>query len=287
MADLAFAKLEGAGNGYLAVDGRPLPADFDWSSLAGAMTDPHFGVGSDGLLVVQESESAAIRMRVFNSDGSEAEMSGNGIRLFSKFVLDRRLAELSQGRLHVETGGGLRIVTPEMASGKLVSARVAMATPSFEPGAIPLDEALLAGADPRRVSLAIGEQSFALCCLSLGNPHAVMFPEGGVDDFPLAEIAPRIQEHPLFPNRVNVEIAEVEDASTLRVRVYERGEGETLSSGTGSTASVVAAHVAGLVGDAVRVRLRGGELRVSWDGRGEAFLDGPANEVFTGYWPVP
>lgn len=285
--DLAFAKLEGAGNGYIAIDGRALPSDFDWPALAREMTHPRFGVGSDGLLVVLDSRTAAIRMRVYNSDGSEAEMSGNGIRLFSKFVLDRELAELSHGVLRVETGGGLRVVDPRFAAAEVVSARVAMGTPRFEASAIPLDPALLAGADPRRVSLSLGEQSLDLCCLSLGNPHAVMFPARGIDSYPLAEVAPQIQEHALFPNGVNVEIADVVDRSTLRVRVYERGEGETLSSGTGSTASVVAARVAGLVGDEVRVLLRGGELRVFWDGRSEARLEGPANQLFTGYWPLP
>ena len=281
---IAFAKLEGAGNGYLAVDGRE--ASRDWSALAIAMTAHRLGVGSDGLLVVQRSDVAALRMRVFNSDGSEAEMSGNGIRLFAKFVIDRGMAEPGTDGLHVQTGGGIRTVFPKLAEGLVVSARVAMGTPTFDPAEIPVDRAALGGAE--RVfdfPLALPGRTIPITCLGLGNPHAVAFLDEPVDEFPLAEIGPAVVNHAMFPNRVNFEIANVLTRGELRARIFERGEGETLSSGTGSTAVAVAARAHGRTDDAVAVQLRGGTLHVVWSGEGDALLEGPAVEVFTGEWP--
>jgi len=285
---LPFAKLQGAGNAYLAIDGRATSRD--WSALAVAMTQHQFGVGSDGLLVVQRSDIAEVRMRVFNSDGSEAEMSGNGIRLFAKFVLDRGIAKLGSDGLRIQTGGGLRVVFPTLAEGRVVSARVAMGTPTFVPAEIPVDISVMgkALAGAKRIfdfPLEVAGRTIPITCLSLGNPHAVAILEENVDDFPLAEVGPAVINHPMFPNRINFEITNVLTRDKLRARIFERGEGETLSSGTGSTAVAVAARTFGLTDDTVAVRLRGGTLRIFWDGAGEALLDGPTVEVFTGHWP--
>jgi diaminopimelate epimerase len=258
-----------AGNVYLAVDGRAVPRD--WPAVARAMGAPHFGVGSDGLLVAVRSERAPIGLRIWNSDGSEAEMSGNGVRLFAKFALEAGLAEAGADGLGIETRAGLRTVWPEWSGERMVAGRVAMGVPEGV---------------KRPVTLRVGGRSFAVTCLSLGNPHAVHLTDVPVADFPLAEIGPGVEQHPRFPNRVNFEVVNVLARDRLRVRVFERGEGETQSSGTGSTASVVAARLAGQVGADVDVELPGGELRVRFEGEGApAFLEGPTEEVFRGVWP--
>ena len=282
---MQFALLQAAGNRYIAVDGRE--SERDWSAAARDWTRTHFGVGSDGLLVVEASTRAAVRMRVFNSDGSEAEMSGNGLRLFAKFVLDRDRSGLDAGALRVETRAGLRTVWPSFEAGRMTRGRIDMGEPVFEPRSIPVDPerpewlAVSPGAPPRARIAAAG-RIVEVDCLSLGNPHAVALLEEPVDAFPLDEVGPAIQTHPLFPNRVNFEIVNVLGEGRLRARIFERGEGETLSSGTGSTASAVAARAAGRVGDAVEVELRGGTLHVAWPGSGQAVLEGPVAAVFGG-----
>jgi diaminopimelate epimerase len=265
---LAFAKLEAAGNGYVAVDGRG--GERDWSELARRIAAPHFGVGSHGLVVALPSERAAVRMRVFNSDGSEAEMSGNGLRLLAKFVLDRGIAQAGRGGLRVETAAGVRTVWPEMSGGRMSGGRVAMGVPHVEP-------------QPRR--LVLGGRTLEVTVLRVGNPHAVLLLDEPVADYPLAEVGPLVSAHASFPEGVNFEIANVLAADRLRARIFERGEGETPSSGTGSTACAVAARTHGRVGDRVAVEVPGGVLRVSWPGRGEVYLEGPTREVFSGLWP--
>ncbi|MEN8161543.1 MAG: diaminopimelate epimerase [Myxococcota bacterium] len=265
---LPFVKLVAAGNSYLAVDGRAEPRD--WPRLARAMGKAHFGVGSDGLLVAVPSERVPIGLRIWNSDGSEAEMSGNGVRLFAKFALESGLAKPAPDGLAIETKAGLRTVWPELAGGRMVSGRVAMGAP----------------ADVEPARLELGERVLSVTCLSLGNPHAVHLTETPVDDLPLAELGLALEHPPRFPNRTNFEVVNVLARGRLRVRVFERGEGETQSSGTGSTASVVAARLAGRVDAAVTVELPGGALRVRFEGAGApAFLEGPTGEVFRGVWP--
>ncbi len=281
---LPFTKLQGAGNDYIAIDGRGL--ERDWGALSVAMSRQRFGVGSDGIVVVQESGNAQVRMRVFNPDGSEAEMSGNGIRLFAKFVLDREMAVPGPDGLTVETGGGVRTVVPRIEAGRMVAARVSMGEPVFEPAAIPVDAARMG--NPERVfdyPLEVAGRTLEITCLAVGNPHAVAFPDEPVAEFPLLEIGPLVENHPLFPNRVNFEIANVVDRRRLEARIFERGAGETLSSGTGSTAVAVAARSHGFTDDAVDVVVPGGVLRLEWPGAGEAYLEGPAVEVFSGVWP--
>jgi diaminopimelate epimerase len=267
---LPFVKLVAAGNAYLALDGRG--HERDWAALARAMCDDHFGAGSDGLLVAVRSERAPLGLRIWNSDGSEAEMSGNGVRLFAKFALEGGLvreAEAGAG-LVIETRAGVRTVWPVLAAGKMVAGRVALGVPELQ----------------GERTLELGGTKLPVFCLSLGNPHAVHLTERPVDAFPLAELGPRVERHPLFPNRVNFEVVNVLARDRVRVRVFERGEGETLSSGTGSTAAVVAARLAGAVDASVRVELRGGTLQVAFEGPGRpALLEGPTAEVFRGVWP--
>jgi diaminopimelate epimerase len=279
-----FAKLHGAGNDYIAIDGRNI--DRDWGKLSKEMSRLAFGVGSDGIVLVQDSDLAQIRMRVYNPDGSEAEMSGNGIRLFAKFVIDRKIAIPENGELTVETGGGVRTVWPTMEGEKMVAAKVAMGVPTFVPSEIPVDTNKIDGADiVKSFPIQAGDRELKVTCLAVGNPHAVVVMDDSVEDFPLVEIGPSVENHELFPNRINFEIVNVIDRSKIRARIFERGAGETMSSGTGSTASATAARAHGLVDDTVDVMVDGGVLRISWDETGEAYLEGPAVEVFTGVWP--
>jgi diaminopimelate epimerase len=279
-----FAKLHGAGNDYIAIDGRGI--DRDWGALSKEMSLLAFGVGSDGIVLVQDSEVAQIRMRVYNPDGSEAEMSGNGIRLFSKFVIDRKIALPAAGGMTVETGGGVRTVWPTMEGNKMVAAKVAMGVPTFIPSEIPVDITQIGDLDIiKKFPIQAGNRELIITCLSVGNPHAVVVMEESVEDFPLVKVGPDVESHKLFPNRINFEIVNVISRSKIRARIFERGAGETMSSGTGSTASAAAARAHGLVDDIVDVIVDGGILRISWDKAGEAFLEGPAVEVFTGVWP--
>jgi diaminopimelate epimerase len=279
-----FAKLHGAGNDYIAIDGRGI--DRDWGALSVEMSRLAFGVGSDGIVLVQDSDLAQIRMRVYNPDGSEAEMSGNGIRLFSKFVIDRKIALPQSNLLSVETGGGVRTVWPTMEGDKMVAAKVAMGEPTFVPSEIPVDTAQIGDLDILKAyPIQAGGRELKVTCLAVGNPHAVVVMDEPVEDFPLLEIGPHVESHELFPNRINFEIVNVLSRSKIRARIFERGAGETLSSGTGSTASASAARAHGLVDDEVDVVVDGGVLKISWDETGEAFLEGPAVEVYTGVWP--
>ncbi len=279
-----FAKLHGAGNDYIAIDGRGI--DLDWGALSKEMSQLAFGVGSDGIVLVQHSNVAQIRMRVYNPDGSEAEMSGNGIRLFSKFVIDRNIAIPDPNGLTVETGGGVRTVWPTMEDDKMVAAKVAMGEPTFVPSEIPVDVTQIGDANILKgFPIQAGGMELKVTCLAVGNPHAVVVMDESVEDFPLLEVGPHVESHELFPNRINFEIVNVLSRSKIRARIFERGAGETLSSGTGSTASASAARAHGLVDDVVDVVVDGGVLRISWDETGKAFLEGPAVEVFTGVWP--
>ncbi len=280
---IEFSKLHGCGNDYIAIDGRSL--DRDWSSLTAEMSRPAFGVGSDGIVLLQGSDVAQVRMRVFNPDGSEAEMSGNGIRLFAKFVLDRSLVRPSEEGLTVETLGGVRTVWPTMEKGRMKSARVAMGPATFKAAEVPVDTADLGGIEEVIAhSVSIGGAELAITCLGIGNPHAVAIMDQPVEDFPLNEVGPLVENHVMFPERINFEIVNVHARDRIRARIFERGAGETLSSGTGSTASAFACRKLGLVDDAVDVVVDGGVLRISWNGNDEAFLEGPAVEVFTGVW---
>ncbi len=287
---IPFVKLQGAGNDYIAIDGRGL--DRDWGQLSLDMSKPAFGVGSDGIVLVQEpqpeaaSAGAQVRMRVYNPDGSEAEMSGNGIRLFSKFVIDHKIATPGADGLIVETGGGVRTVVPTMDGDRMVSAKVAMGVPEFEPAQIPVDASVLNRADRvHDFPLDVGGRTLKITCVAVGNPHAVAFPDEPVEQFPLVELGTLVENHSMFPNRINFEVVNVLSRSRIRARIFERGAGETLSSGTGSTASATAARAQGLVDNEVDVVVDGGVLKISWDETGEAFLEGPAVEVFEGVWP--
>jgi diaminopimelate epimerase len=275
-----FAKWQGAGNDFLLIEPK---GERDWPAIARSMCDRHFGVGADGILLVLPSDQADLCMRLFNSDGSDAEMSGNGLRCFVRHAVERGLVSPQSGRLRVETGAG--ILTAELLdeSGRQGWVRVGMGRPRFAPAEIPV----LAEVEPpiRNLSLTVDGQIVSVTCVSMGNPHAVHFCARPVAGYPLEQVGPKVETHPLFPQRVNFEAARVLNRELIEARVWERGAGVTLACGSGASAIVVAARLHGLVEDRVEVRQPGGALLLEWDGEGEVYLSGPAEPVFAGEWP--
>jgi diaminopimelate epimerase len=278
---MRFTKMHGAGNDFVVIDARDV--ERDWAKLAVAICDRHFGIGADGLLVILPSERAALRMRMFNPNGSEAEMCGNGIRCFVKYAVERGLTSLHDGALQVETLAGVLNAEATLAAGRVESVRVAMGPPRFAPQEIPV--AVEAEPPVKDLPVDIDGETFAVTCVSMGNPHAVHFIDSPVADFPLETIGPKIERHPLFPNRVNFEVARVLARDRIEARVWERGAGITLACGTGASAVAVAARLHDLVDERVELRLPGGALTLAWDGAGDVYLTGPAAEVFEGDWP--
>ncbi len=277
---MRFVKMHGAGNDFVLL--RAQGDEEDWSRLAQAMCDRHFGIGADGLILVLPSSRADVGMRMFNPDGSEAEMCGNGLRCVVKYAVDEGLAPPRDGLLSVETATGVLSAEVFAERGAVERVRVSMGVPRFAPQEIPM----LAEAEPplKDLPLDIEGQRLALTCISMGNPHAVHFVERPVAEFPLESIGPKVEHHPLFPQRVNFEVARVLGRERMEARVWERGAGATLACGSGACAAVVAAHLHGLVGERVDIILPGGTLTTDWDGVGECYLTGPAELVFVGEW---
>lgn len=283
---MEFTKMHGAGNDYVYIDARAMP-DRDWESLSRAISDRHFGVGGDGLILVMNSDVADLRMRMFNSDGSEGAMCGNGIRCFAKYAIERGIVSAGAEQVTVDTMSGVRTIVPHYTGSTVDAARVSMGLPRFSPSEIPvaLDPAI-SSQDGPIVNYAIhpGDFRLFLTFVSMGNPHAVTFIDQPVEEFPLHNIGPLVERHPIFPDRVNFEIVNIRDDGQLDARVWERGSGETMACGTGACAIGVASRLLGHTGDQVKVNLPGGTLNIEWDGSGEVFLEGPAAEVFSGVW---
>jgi diaminopimelate epimerase len=273
--------MHGAGNDFILVDGRGM--ERDWPSLAQAMCERNTGVGADGILLALPSAHAAARMRVFNADGSEAEQCGNGLRCFAKYVVEAGMARPQGDRLTVETIAGDIDIDLIRQNGAIVGATTDMGLPRFSPAEIPV--AVEKAPPVLDLPLSVGEVSFDVNCVSMGNPHAVHFVEQPVGDFPLREIGPRVEHHDLFPARVNFEVARVLDRRHIESRTWERGVGETQACGTGAAAIMVAAHLHGLVDDVVEVKEPGGVLTLRWPGSGNVILSGPAAFVYRGDWP--
>jgi diaminopimelate epimerase len=275
-----FEKWQGTGNDFVLLEAQG--EEHDWPGLARGMCDRHFGVGADGILLLLPSELADLRMRMFNPDGSEAEMCGNGLRCLVRHAVEGGLARPRDGCLRVETGAGVLTVELLSEDGREGWVRVGMGRPRFAPAEIPV---LTDEAPPvRNLSLAVDGQIVSVTCLSMGNPHAVHFHARAVATYPLERMGPMVETHPLFPQRVNFEVARVLNRELIEARVWERGAGTTLACGSGASAVMVAARLHNLVEDRVEVRLPGGTLLLEWDGEGEVYLSGPAERVFTGEW---
>ena len=279
---LRFSKLHGAGNDYVYIDARDL--QLDWPSLAVAMSDRHLGVGSDGLILVLRSDVAHLRMRMFNADGSEGEMCGNGIRCFVRYAFDNGMLREETSQVTVETLAGVKSVTPFWERDAIVRAAVGMGAPRLRAEEIPVN--LPGRGVVLDYPMQIDGHRFAVSCVSMGNPHAVAFVDDPVGDFPLREIGPLVERSPLFPDRVNFEIANVASPRLVKARVWERGSGLTEACGSGACAVAVAARLHGYVGDEVSIDLPGGSLSVTWPGHGDVVLEGPVAHVFDGEWPL-
>lgn len=287
---MKFTKMHGAGNDYLYIDARDHD-DFstDWSQLSRSMSDRHFGVGSDGIILIEDSGIADLKMRMFNADGSESEMCGNGIRCFAKYAIDRGLATSGADGIEVETLAGIRTVVPIYEGDRITGARVAMGEPLLEPGAVPVILDPASGYPKGPVTgypLAVDSLELSLSFVSMGNPHAITFIDQPVGEFPLHTIGPMVEHHSIFPNRVNFETVNITGPGAMTARVWERGSGETMACGTGACAIAVAARLLGIADGRVDITLPGGTLSIDWDGEGEVYLEGPAEEIFSGKWPV-
>lgn len=263
---MRFTKMQGLGNDYVYVDCTQ-KAPHDLPALARRVSDRHFGIGSDGLICIFPSEKADFRMRMFNADGSESEMCGNGIRCVGKFVYDKGLTD--QKTVTVETLGGIKTLNLDVSADKVNAVTVDMGIPVPE--------------DSRVVE--IKGKSYQIHPVSMGNPHAVTFLKD-VKELDLTDIGPLFEYHFSFPDRTNTEFVEVLDDTHLDMRVWERGSGETLACGTGACATLVAAVLEGKARRSATVHLLGGDLRIRWDETdGHVYMTGPAVTVFEGEWP--
>jgi len=270
---LNFTKMHGLGNDFVVIDAITQTVELSPDEVR-RLADRHFGIGCDQLLLVEAASSAEadFRYRIFNADGGEVGQCGNGARCFMKFVHDRGLTGKDQ--VSVETGGGILLLIRE-ADGAIT---VNMGIPRFEPADIPFD----APARDTHYALDTGAATVEIGALSLGIPHAVMRVDD-IDTAPVAELGPLIERHARFPQRTNAGFMQILDADTVRVRVYERGAGETLACGSGACAAVVAGRQWGQLNDTVKVILNGGELVVSWSGEGSpVMMTGPATTVYQG-----
>ncbi len=273
--------MHGAGNDYVYVNGFSETIDGDVAELAKAVSDRRFGIGSDGLILILPSKVADARMRMFNADGSESAMCGNGIRCVAKYVYDHGISKKES--LRIETGAGVLDLALHVVGGLVDSVRVDMGEPKLQASMIPTT--LAAGPMIVNHELKIDGHRLFATCVSMGNPHCVVFVPEATDELVL-KIGPKIENDPRFPQRTNVEFVEVISRSEVSQRTWERGSGETWACGTGASAVCVAGVLTGNTDREILNHLRGGDLRLRWDeADNHVFMTGPAVEVFQGVWP--
>ena len=276
---MKFLKVHGIGNDFVLMDYLAGVPDLDWPQLAQKMCDRHFGIGADGLVLIQPSNTADIQMRIFNPDGSEAEMCGNAIRCVARYVYQRNL--VPKRLIKVETLAGLRI--PEIienAQGQVTGVKVDMGEPILDPVKIPM---LILNERIINYPLQFTGGELMITAVSMGNPHCITF-VSNLDKIPFFEWGPKLEVHPLFPKKTNVEFVEVLNPNEVRMRVWERGASETLACGTGACAVGVAGFLNNLTNRKITVHLPGGDLQIEWAENGRVYKTGPAQEVFTGNW---
>ncbi len=282
---MRFTKMQGLGNDYVYVNCFEEEVK-DPSAVAVKVSDRHFGIGSDGLILIKPSENADFEMEMYNADGSRGEMCGNGIRCVAKYVYDYGLTD--QKQISVETLGGIKYLDLTVANGKVKQVKVDMGKPVLEAKQIPI---LLDQADAGKenlsvvdVPITVGGREYRMTGVSMGNPHAVVFLDD-VKNLEIEKIGPLFEHHAYFPNRINTEFVKVLDRHTVEMRVWERGSGETLACGTGACAVAVACVLNGLTEREVTVKLLGGDLLIRWDEEKDTvFMTGPAEAVFDGVW---
>jgi diaminopimelate epimerase len=278
---MRFTKMHGAGNDYVYIDCFAERFPTDPARLAIAMSDRHKGVGGDGVIFICPSDQADARMRMYNADGSEAEMCGNGVRCVAKYVYDHGIAKKPE--LQIETGRGvLALQMFPGGDGKIEKVRVNMGPPILEAARIPTT---LPGHPPLNAALEVAEKTVQVTCVSMGNPHCITFVDEVNDDW-VHRIGPLIERHSAFPRKVNAEFIQVVSPREFIMRVWERGSGETQACGTGASAAAVAGILTGRLERKVLAHLPGGDLELEWSAAGApVFMTGPATEVFRGEWP--
>lgn len=273
---LTFWKMHGLGNDYIVVDNRDRKiADEETYALAKKLCERRFGVGADGFILACKSTVADVKMRIFNPDGTEAEMCGNGIRCLAKFCFENKIAK--KEFMSVETLAGIKETWLRVENGEVKSVKVNMGKPQFEMEKIPM----LGKGTFINQPISLNGKEVRATSLSLGNPHCVVFVDK-VDTYPVSDVGPKIERHKLFPKRTNVEFVQILSKKEMHVRTWERGVGETLACGTGACASVVAANLLEKTGERVTVHLLGGDLKVEYL-NGTVFMDGSAEKVFEGH----
>ena len=285
---MRFTKMQGAGNDFVVIETDDMQRD--WSQMAVAMCNRHYGIGADGLLLLLPSDIAEVRMRIFNADGSEAQTCGNGLRCLVKYFVDNGTASSGTQVISVETLTGIRKAEVSHVAGKVTEIQTGMGKPKFGEKDIPV---LIEPGDGNIVdiismityTITVDGRELHLNLVSMGNPHAVYFCQDPVSDFPLSRLGPKVAQHKIFPNGTNFEVARVLNREQIEACVWEKGVGETLACGSGSCAITVAAQIRGYIDNKADVKLPGGTLKVAWDGVGEVFLSGPAETVFSGEWP--
>ena len=273
---MKFTKMQGIGNDYVYVNCFQETVK-DPAKTARIVSDRHFGVGSDGLILIKPSQKADFEMDMYNADGSRGAMCGNGIRCVAKYVYDYGLTD--QTRITVDTASGVKTLELQVENGKAVRVKVDMGAPILEPERIPVKS------EKERVvnePVSVGGAEYRMTCVSMGNPHCVV-PVEDVDGLEIEKIGPLFENHPMFPDRVNTEFIRVLDRNTVQMRVWERGAGETWACGTGACAVAVACALNGWTEEKVLVKLRGGDLEIFWDrDKNTVFMTGPAAVVFEG-----
>lgn len=282
---MKFTKMHGCGNDYVYVDctKEVIP---DIAATAVRVSDRHFDIGSDGLILIKSSEVADFEMDMYNADGSRGKMCGNGIRCVAKYVYDHGLTNKTE--ITVDTQAGIKTLQLTVCDGKVSKVRVDMGEPVLIPQEIPVKASVLGLADDRREAIVaqpftVANSSYDITCVSMGNPHCITFIDEDVRSFPLEAVGSLFEKHELFPEGVNTEFVNIIDKEHLRMRVWERGSGETLACGTGACAVAVASYLNGFTGRKVDVELMGGHLEIVYDAAtNHVFMTGPATEVFSG-----
>ncbi|MDE7160011.1 MAG: diaminopimelate epimerase [Muribaculaceae bacterium] len=280
---IKFVKMHGAGNDYVYIDAmNGLPADLP--GLAREISDRHFGVGGDGLVVIMPSERGDFRMRMFNADGSEAQMCGNASRCVARYIHERGLSD--KRRLTLETLAGIKVLTLGLDSaGKLESVTVDMGRPVLDPSAVPVRGEIAPEVGAVIPVMTCDGESYRAVAVGMGNPHCVIFLDGPLTDHHVHHVGKTFETHPCWPEKANVEFARVINPETVEMRVWERGTGETLACGTGACATVVAGILTGRLERRAEVRVPGGRLVIEWDEKsGHVLMTGPAETVAEGIY---
>jgi diaminopimelate epimerase len=276
--------MHGAGNDFVLIETED--DDRDWPGLARAICHRHYGIGADGILLLMPSDTAHFRMRIFNADGSESDICGNGLRCMVRYFLDSKPEAVTEKEIVVETRAGIRKTRLVQSRNGQTEIQASMGKPLFGAGDIPVREgkSRLGRYNIHYCSIPVFGRELTVHLVSMGNPHAVCFLDSPVGEFPLSETGPEITENEFFPNGINFEVVNFIDTGRLKARVWERGVGETLACGSGACAIAAIARCRGLTEDNVSITLPGGTLLCEWDGLGEILLSGPAETVFTGEW---